>query len=76
VAPRTNASLWLFFVVVLDSNGKSRGYGFVRFMSETDQQRALIEMQGYSGANKKPLRISMATPKRLVKFDTADMFAF
>jgi len=52
------------FLVVMDSDGKSRGYGFVRFTSETDQQMALIEMQGYSGANKKPLRISMATPKR------------
>jgi len=59
-----NASLWLAFVVVLDSNGRSRGYGFVRFTSETDQQTALIEMQGYSGANMKPLRISLATPKR------------
>jgi len=54
------------FLVVLDSNGKSRGYGFVRFASETDQQTALIEMQGYSGANIKPLRISLATPKRSV----------
>jgi len=61
-----DASLWLVFVVVLDSNGKSRGYGFVRFASETDQQTALIEMQGYSGVNKKPLRISLATPKRSV----------
>jgi len=56
----------LVFAVVLDSDGKSRGYGFVRFVSETDQQKALIEMQGYSGANQKPLRISLATPKRLV----------
>lgn len=50
--------------IVLDSNGKSRGYGFVRFACETEQQTALIEMQGYAGANVKPLRISLATPKR------------
>lgn len=50
--------------VVLDSAGRSRGYGFVRFTNETDQQRALIEMQGFSGTNGKPLRISLATPKK------------
>jgi len=49
---------------VLDNTGKSRGYGFVRFTNEADQQRALIEMQGYSGINGKPLRISLATPKK------------
>jgi len=66
VAALRNMSLWLIFVVVLDSNGKSRGYGFVRFACETEQQTALIEMQGYAGANVKPLRISLATPKRSV----------
>lgn len=42
--------------------GMSRGYGFVRFADETDQQRALTEMQGvYCGS--RPMRISTATPK-------------
>ncbi|KAK3090710.1 hypothetical protein FSP39_013934 [Pinctada imbricata] len=50
--------------VVQDQNGKSKGYGFVRFTEETDQQRALIEMQHMNGIGKKPIRVSLATPKR------------
>ncbi|KAG8205043.1 mRNA binding post-transcriptional regulator [Trichophyton interdigitale] len=42
--------------------GLSRGYGFVRFSDETDQQRALSEMQGVYCGNR-PMRISTATPK-------------
>ncbi|KAL1862875.1 hypothetical protein VTK73DRAFT_6594 [Phialemonium thermophilum] len=42
--------------------GQSRGYGFVRFSDEADQQRALIEMQGVYCGNR-PMRISTATPK-------------
>ncbi|OAA53924.1 mRNA-binding post-transcriptional regulator [Niveomyces insectorum RCEF 264] len=42
--------------------GQSRGYGFVRFSDETDQQRALVEMQGVYCGNR-PMRISTATPK-------------
>ncbi|KAI1300738.1 hypothetical protein EDD11_005961 [Mortierella claussenii] len=44
------------------STGLSRGYGFVRFGDETEQQRALQEMQGvYCGS--RPIRVSLATPK-------------
>ncbi|KAJ5659054.1 hypothetical protein N7507_005505 [Penicillium longicatenatum] len=43
-------------------SGMSRGYGFVRFSDETDQQRALTEMQGVYCGNR-PMRISTATPK-------------
>lgn len=43
-------------------NGMSRGYGFVRFSEEGDQQRALTEMQGVYCGNR-PMRISTATPK-------------
>ncbi|KAI6777890.1 uncharacterized protein J7T54_001547 [Emericellopsis cladophorae] len=43
-------------------SGQSRGYGFVRFADETDQQRALVEMQGVYCGNR-PMRISTATPK-------------
>jgi len=43
-------------------NGLSRGYGFVRFSDEMDQQRALTEMQGVYCGNR-PMRISTATPK-------------
>lgn len=42
--------------------GQSRGYGFVRFSDEQDQQRALVEMQGVYCGNR-PMRISTATPK-------------
>lgn len=50
----------------MDNDGKSRGYGFVRFKDEADQQRALIDMQHFTGLGKKPIKVSMATPKRLV----------
>jgi len=43
-------------------SGMSRGYGFVRFADENDQQRALSEMQGVYCGNR-PMRISTATPK-------------
>lgn len=43
-------------------SGMSRGYGFVRFSDESDQQRALGEMQGVYCGNR-PMRISTATPK-------------
>ena len=43
-------------------SGMSRGYGFVRFGDEADQQRALTEMQGVYCGNR-PMRISTATPK-------------
>ncbi|KAF2720445.1 RNA-binding domain-containing protein [Polychaeton citri CBS 116435] len=43
-------------------SGLSRGYGFVRFSDEGDQQRALVEMQGVYCGNR-PMRISTATPK-------------
>ncbi|KAI9771176.1 MAG: hypothetical protein M1840_002527 [Geoglossum simile] len=43
-------------------SGMSRGYGFVRFSEEADQQRALTEMQGVYCGNR-PMRISTATPK-------------
>lgn len=43
-------------------SGMSRGYGFVRFTEESEQQRALTEMQGVYCGNR-PMRISTATPK-------------
>ncbi|GAB5593823.1 hypothetical protein Unana1_08723 [Umbelopsis nana] len=49
--------------IMTDPNtGMPRGYGFVRFHDQSEQQRALIEMQGvYCGS--RPMRVSMATPK-------------
>ncbi|PSR81283.1 hypothetical protein BD289DRAFT_372831 [Coniella lustricola] len=50
--------------IMTDANtGQSRGYGFVRFSDEGDQQRALGEMQGVYCGNR-PMRISTATPKQ------------
>lgn len=46
------------------TNGKSRGYGFVRFLTESDMDKALIEMQNYCGLGYKPIRVSLAIPKR------------
>ncbi|KAL8590438.1 hypothetical protein ACOMHN_011651 [Nucella lapillus] len=50
--------------VVLDSNGKSKGFGFVRFSEETDQQRALVEMQHMTGIGRRPIKVGLAAPKR------------
>lgn len=50
--------------VVLDPSGRSKGFGFIRFADEIDQQQALIQMQGYTGLGAKALRLSLATQKR------------
>lgn len=42
--------------------GLTRGYGFVRFAEQFDQQRALMEMQGYF-IGSRAIRVSVATPK-------------
>ncbi|KAI9229249.1 MAG: hypothetical protein DHS80DRAFT_26996 [Piptocephalis tieghemiana] len=45
------------------STGQSKGYGFVRFYDESDQQRALTEMTGqYCGS--RAIRVSTATPRQ------------
>ncbi|KAJ5124834.1 uncharacterized protein N7515_008659 [Penicillium bovifimosum] len=43
--------------------GRSLCYGFVRFSHESDQQRALTEMQGVH-CRTRPMRISIATPRK------------
>ena len=55
------------FSVVLDNEGKKRGYGFVRFTDEADQGRALNEMNNFSGIGGKAIRVSLAAPKRSVE---------
>ncbi|KAJ7848374.1 hypothetical protein B0H14DRAFT_899168, partial [Mycena olivaceomarginata] len=47
-------------IMVDPVTGVSRGYGFVRFTDEADQQRALIEMHGLYCLSR-PMRISPAT---------------
>ena len=48
---------WFSFVVVLDNNGFSKGYGFIRFGDEKEQQTALASMMGVSGLGAKPIRV-------------------
>lgn len=68
----TIAHIWRWFdyfcvsIVVLDASGRSRGYGFVRFTEEYEQQQALLQMQNYTGLGGKPIRVSLATPKTSV----------
>ena len=49
--------------VVLDENGYSKGYGFVRFGNEGEQQHALSSMTGEMGLGSKPIKVSMANQK-------------
>jgi len=49
--------------VVLDTTGYSKGYGFIRFLEEREQQGALTNMMGASGLGTKPIKVSMAVPK-------------
>lgn len=49
-------------IMVDQQTGQSKGYGFVRFLSEADQQRALMEMQG-ALVSGRPIRVSTAVPK-------------
>ena len=45
------------FSVVLDDSGFSKGFGFIRFNNETEQQTALTSMMGVSGLGGKPLKV-------------------
>ncbi|KAL6963968.1 Polyadenylate-binding protein rbp47 [Sarracenia purpurea var. burkii] len=50
--------------VVVDSNtGRSKGYGFVRFGDDNERSRAINEMNGQY-CSSRPMRISVATPKK------------
>ncbi|RCH93257.1 hypothetical protein CU097_012898 [Rhizopus azygosporus] len=50
--------------------GFSRGYGFVRFTDPSEQQRALVEMQGQV-IGSRAIRISFATPKKSISQDSS-----
>jgi RNA recognition motif-containing protein len=51
--------------VVIDRNtGRSKGYGFVRFADESEQMRAMTEMQGVL-CSTRPMRIGPASNKNL-----------
>ena len=45
--------------------GRSKGYGFVRFASEGERDRALGDMMGHLISNR-PIRVSIATAKKNV----------
>ena len=47
----------------MDASGYPKGYGFVRFLDEREQQSALANMQGASGLGAKPIKVSSAIPK-------------
>ena len=46
--------------VVLDESGFSKGYGFVRFGNEQEQQHALGCMTGEMGLGSKPIKVTIA----------------
>lgn len=52
--------------VVLDQSGASKGFGFVRFTNEDEYQKALVGMQNARHIGSKPIRVSIATPKRSI----------
>ena len=46
--------------VVLDGTGFSKGYGFIRFGNEQEQQTSLISMMGIAGLGGKPIKVRVA----------------
>ena len=50
-------------VITDAATGRSKGYGFVRFGSEGERDRALTEMAGHFLSNR-PIRVSLATAKK------------
>ena len=44
---------------MLDDSGFSKGFGFIRFNNEQEQQTALTSMMGVSGLGGKPLKVSL-----------------
>ncbi len=47
--------------MVLDAAGYSKGYGFIRFGNEQEQQTALISMQGIGGLGSKGIKVREIT---------------
>jgi len=50
--------------VQIDSSHGRKPYGFVRFAEQEDQRDALIHMNGFTGMGEKPIKVSMAIPKK------------
>ena len=49
---------------MLDDSGFSKGFGFIRFGNEQEQQTAMTSMMGVSGLGGKPIKVGE------IKFDT------
>jgi len=45
-------------MLVLDATGLSKGYGFIRFGNESEQQSALHSMTGTPGLGSKPIKVN------------------
>ncbi|CAI6375906.1 unnamed protein product [Macrosiphum euphorbiae] len=49
--------------VVFDSYGNSKGYGFIRFLSEEELKHCLKYMNGFLSLGSKPLKVNSIKPK-------------
>eukprot|EP01132_Coremiostelium_polycephalum_P004675 gene4675-5841_t len=57
--------------VIADTNGASKGFGFIKFTNENEKDRALVEMQGYYISNK-PVKLNNPTHKKAQAFMNLD----
>jgi len=62
-------------VITDHTTGRSKGYGFVRFGDEGEQQRAMTEMNGVV-LSTRPMRIGPAANKKPVSVQQKGMLAF
>lgn len=60
---KTYKYYYFICLVVLDSAGYSKGYGFIRFGSEEEQKHCLNNMNGFPGLGAKPIKVSSVIPK-------------
>jgi len=61
------------FSVVLDDSGFSKGFGFIRFGNEQEQQTAMTSMMGVSGLGGKPIKVSIAVQKTKLEDNSMDI---
>jgi len=59
--------------VVLDDSGFSKGFGFIRFGNEQEQQTAMTSMMGVSGLGGKPIKVSIAVQKTKLEDNSMDI---
>jgi len=59
--------------VVLDDSGFSKGFGFIRFGNEQEQQTAMTSMMGVSGLGGKPIKVSIAVQKTKLEDTSMDI---